>query len=264
MTVCSPKRGDSMRHPTQIGHRSCREQKRNGFTLVELLAVIGIIAILIGLLLPILAKSRDAAITAQCASNMRQNGIAVNQYLSESNGFLPPYQITAQYAYGTHPFIFQYLPALYLSQNAKTWVCPADNLLESVEGGTRGPYPELNSGKNDVYYSYAINYDEPLSHSLLYPATNSLYFNPGLGMKVRTSAGFMFLHETGEDASQEYNSLPGSFRFNHRKNKAMNILFMDGHVESMTAVQMLPVSQWTSDLRGLWFGSANAPDQMLF
>jgi hypothetical protein len=44
----------------------------------------------------------------------------------------------------------------------------------------------------------------------------------------------------------------------------MNILFMDGHVESLTAAQMLPVSQWTSTLRGLWFGSDNAPDQMLF
>jgi prepilin-type N-terminal cleavage/methylation domain-containing protein/prepilin-type processing-associated H-X9-DG protein len=234
------------------------------FTLVELLVVVGIIAVLIGILLPIVAKARDAALTAQCASNMRQDGVAVNQYLSESNGFLPPYRVTAQYAYGTHPYIFQYLPALYLAENAKTWVCPADNLVESVEGGNRGPYPELNSGTLDIYYSYALNYDEPLSQSLLYPATNSLYFNPGLGMKVRTSSSFMFLHETGESAAQEYNSLPGSFRFNHRGNTAMNLLFMDGHVDSLTASEMLPASQWTSSKRAFWFGSDGAPDQMLF
>ena len=234
-----------------------------GFTLVELLAVIGIIALLIGLLLPVLAKARDAALTAQCASNMRQEGIAVNQYLSESNGFLPPYRVPGQYTYELQPYIFQYLPAFYQSQGAKTWICPADNLLESVEGGTRGPYPELNSGISDIYYSYALNYDEPLSHGLLYPGTNS-YFNPGLGMKVRLSAGFMFLHETGEAAAQEFNSLPGSFRFNHRGNTAMNILFMDGHIETVAASEMLPISQWTASLRALWFGQDTAPEQMLF
>ena len=173
--------------------------RRAGFTLVELLVVIGIIAVLIGLLLPVLAKARDAAVTAQCASNMRQEGIAVNQYLSESRGFLPPYRVPGQYTYELQPYIFQYLPALYQSsQSAKTWQCPADNLIESVEGGTRGPFPELSTGISDIYYSYAVNYDEPLSHNILYPGTGSLYFNPGLGMKVRNSSGFYaFLHETG-------------------------------------------------------------------
>jgi prepilin-type N-terminal cleavage/methylation domain-containing protein/prepilin-type processing-associated H-X9-DG protein len=238
---------------------------RSGFTLVELLAVIGIIAVLIGLLLPVLAKARDAAITAQCASNMRQDGIAVNQYLSESRGFLPPYRVPGQYTYELQPYIFQYLPALYQSgQSAKTWQCPADNLIESVEGGTRGPFPELSTGISDIYYSYAVNYDEPLSHNFLYPGTGSLYFNPGLGMKVRNSSGFMFLHETGEAAAQDYRDLPGSFRFNHRRNTAMNVLFMDGHIETVAASEMLPISQWTSRLRAFWFGQDSAPDQMLF
>src|SRR5271165_7001695 len=98
-----------------------RIDARDGFTLVELLVVIGIIAILIGLLLPMLARARDAAITAQCASNMRQEGIAVNQYVSESHGFLPPYRLPGQYIHELNPYIFQYLPFLYQSsQSAKT------------------------------------------------------------------------------------------------------------------------------------------------
>ncbi len=62
---------------------------RSGFTLVELLVVIGIIALLVAMLLPALTKARQSAQTLACLSNLRQQGLGIMMYAQDNNDILP-------------------------------------------------------------------------------------------------------------------------------------------------------------------------------
>ena len=68
---------------------STLNRKHQGFTLVELLVVIGIIALLIAILMPALSRARKQAAGAACMSNMRQIMIATMMYVNENKGWLP-------------------------------------------------------------------------------------------------------------------------------------------------------------------------------
>jgi len=66
-----------------------RHPRRGGFTLVELLVVIGIIAVLIGILMPVLSKARAQANRVVCMSNIKQLYNGILMYCNDNKGYLP-------------------------------------------------------------------------------------------------------------------------------------------------------------------------------
>src|SRR5438552_2124562 len=142
------------------------QHERQAFTLVELLIVIGIIAVLIAVLLPALAKARAAANRAMCLSNIRQLGMAILMYCNNNGGWFPtcaqPADGTAYLEYPDDWIYWQANRNLDDSPIAKLLNCRGDRLKALLRcpsdsfDGTK-PYPGISSGQGPYLYSYSMH-----------------------------------------------------------------------------------------------------------
>lgn len=106
--------------------------KRKGFTLVELLVVISVIALILGILVPVLNKARALTLRTVCQSNLRSIGLAFRMYLDDNDNIMLRATNMPSLKLSGKPPITKFLLS-YLSE-PKTFKCPADKGQGSSTG----------------------------------------------------------------------------------------------------------------------------------
>jgi len=235
-----------------------RTARTKGFTLVELLVVIGIIALLISILLPSLNRARETANRVKCASNLRQIGQAIQLYSNENRGFFPrtyfdgsgtltTSMVSNMGSQASDPFvggsnsgvgINNVTASLFLllrtqEIGSEVFTCPSSNQeKDNFEGGAntalnRCNFTQLN---RNLSYSYANPFPTATAIGSGYKLNNSLTpdfavaadINPGITGSSNNVTGV----RTNSSASDMKNG-----NSNNHGGDGQNVLYGDGHVE---------------------------------
>jgi prepilin-type N-terminal cleavage/methylation domain-containing protein/prepilin-type processing-associated H-X9-DG protein len=208
----------------------CIRIRRRGFSLVELLIVVGIIAILIGLLLPAMTKARQQAKRVACASNLRQVGQALVIYAGKWRGTIYPDGLGAWSAPGVErpkedrwP-VFVFKPPVY---NPPVMLCPSDE----------DPAFEHSYVLNDTISSRQIK----LGSRDLGGLTPSEFIV--MGEKKTHEADYY----SGVGPDHHAPGITVVFEgYRHGINVGSNYLFFDWHVESKLPKETRGINPWSS------------------
>ena len=163
---------------------------RRGFTLLELLVVIGIIGVVAGLALPAVQAAREAARRATCANNLRQIGLALHAYHGDHGSFPASWTICEENwpacngYYSPHSRLLPYLDqrALYDSINFQTGTFPAD-LFGFPK---RDEFLGINVFNQTAIVTVVGGFVCPSDGSPLADASNNYRGNTGVGYSVKT------------------------------------------------------------------------------
>ncbi|PAW77487.1 MAG: hypothetical protein B9S32_10840 [Verrucomicrobia bacterium Tous-C9LFEB] len=185
-------------------------------TLIEILVVVAIIAGLLGLLIPGLARVRDVMAATRCVSNLRQIYLSSSAWSAENDGWVPQ-------------------ALWYQTNNSKLNVRGFglnDSLLTCREARTTN--------------SYGINIRLVTGSASMWGANDVFYYNHGrYKMGALSAATTLFFTETvyGSGRVGYYLAHPSYMNYPHQTNA--NVLYIDGHVEKQPSSALTNITTFT-------------------